>query len=120
MNTDESKTNFFVKNLGIIITLITMIAGFISGYAVLQYRVGQIEKRIDLFQGSKVDVNAVVREVMLPELNSLRELMKTNNDNIRDSINALREDIRILKVSNRNLSVMSKNLETVQKKSIKK
>ena len=98
MEKNESKTNFFIKNLGSIITIITMLAGFVAGYSVLQYRVGQLEKKIDLFQGNRVDVNAVVREVMLPELNSIRELLKTSNDNIKDDINALREDIRLLEV----------------------
>ena len=113
---DENKSNFFIRNLGLIISVTTLLAGIVGSYSVLTYRVSQLEKRMDVFQGSRTDVTTVVREVMLPELNSLRELMRTNNDNIRDSINALREDIRILKVSNRNLSVMSKNLEAVQKK----
>jgi hypothetical protein len=111
---DENKPNFFVRNLGLIISVVTLLAGIVGSYSVLTYRVGQLEKRMDVFQGSRTDVTTVVREITTPEMNNLRDIINREVANIRNDIDALRQDIRSLKLLRVN------KLESSKKEVLKK
>lgn len=102
---------FLKKNLGLVITTVTLCTGIISSYALLQYRVSQLETRpinpvtLDTIDSRIEKYFSYHKELFQKDIDYLKEEQKTIQIQLQQIMNLL---VRTNKVMKKDDSFISK------------
>jgi len=98
------KLQELVAKYGPFVGFLSVFAAVITSYALLQYRVGELEKKIEMGMGDLSKINEQIN-------NAVDDRMKLYQDSFSKDINYMKDDIKDLKsmvLSNKTAIYLSK------------